>query len=140
MPAYEGFYARRESGNNLTQIRCKEMKRTRIDVHHHILPPEFVSKLNELGMTRGLGVSLPEWSPEKSLSFMKKNGIRTAVASIAVPDVVEDKTVLRDLTRWRLPLPGAINPDEAKAAYKNGILEVKMPKKEKKKKKEISIE
>lgn len=76
------------------------MKKTRIDVHHHILPPEFVSKLNELGVTKGLGVPLPEWSPEKSLTFMKKNGIRTAVASIAVPDVVEDTTVLRDLTRW----------------------------------------
>lgn len=39
-----------------------------------------------------------------------------------------------------LPLPAAIDADNAKATYKNGILEVKMPKIEKKKKKEISIE
>jgi len=40
----------------------------------------------------------------------------------------------------RLPLPSTVSPDDAKATYKNGILEVKMPKVEKKKKKEISIE
>ncbi len=40
----------------------------------------------------------------------------------------------------KLPLPAAVNPDGVKATYKNGILEVKMPKVEKKKKKEISIE
>jgi HSP20 family protein len=40
----------------------------------------------------------------------------------------------------RLPLPTTISPDDAKATYKNGVLEVKMPKMEKKKKKEISIQ
>jgi HSP20 family protein len=39
-----------------------------------------------------------------------------------------------------LPLPTAISPDDAKATYKNGVLEVKMPKIEKKKRKEISID
>lgn len=40
----------------------------------------------------------------------------------------------------RLPLPAVISPDDAKATYKNGVLEVKMPKMEKKKRKEISIQ
>lgn len=40
----------------------------------------------------------------------------------------------------KLPLPAAIKSENAKAAYKNGVLEVKMPKIEKKKKKEVSIE
>jgi HSP20 family protein len=40
----------------------------------------------------------------------------------------------------RIPLPTAIDPDKVKASYKNGVLEVKMPKAEKEKRKEISIE
>ena len=40
----------------------------------------------------------------------------------------------------KLPLPAPINADEAKATYKNGVLEVTMPKTEKKKMKEISID
>lgn len=40
----------------------------------------------------------------------------------------------------RLPLPTAVDADKVKATYKHGILEVTMPKMEKKKKKEISIE
>ncbi len=40
----------------------------------------------------------------------------------------------------RLPLPVPVNPDEAKATLNNGVLEVRIPKTEKKKKKEISIE
>ena len=40
----------------------------------------------------------------------------------------------------RLPLPSAVDSESAKATYRNGVLEVTMPKVEKKKKKEISIE
>lgn len=40
----------------------------------------------------------------------------------------------------RLPLPTAVDSDNAKATYKNGVLEVTIPKVEKKKKREISIE
>jgi len=76
------------------------MKKTRrIDVHHHILPPELVSKLKEVGVEDGLGVPLPEWSPEKSLSFMKKNKITTAIASTGIP-VAEDYAWLRELARF----------------------------------------
>lgn len=40
----------------------------------------------------------------------------------------------------RIPLPVGIDADETKATYKNGVLEVKMPKLEKEKRKEISID
>lgn len=40
----------------------------------------------------------------------------------------------------RIPLPAVIEPEKVKASYRNGVLEVKMPKAEKEKKKQISIE
>lgn len=33
----------------------------RTDVHHHILPSEFVSKLEDKGIETGLGVAFPKW-------------------------------------------------------------------------------
>ena len=37
-------------------------------------------------------------------------------------------------------LPSTIDPDNAKASYKNGVLEIKMPKSEVKKKRSLEIE
>jgi len=40
----------------------------------------------------------------------------------------------------KMPLPKTVDADKAKASYKNGILNVEMPKKEEEKKKKILIE
>ena len=75
-------------------------KNYRIDVHHHILPPEYVLKLKEIGITEAIGVSFHEWSPEKSLAFMKKVGIAIAITSISTPGVYfKDDTFSRNLAR-----------------------------------------
>ncbi len=39
-----------------------------------------------------------------------------------------------------IPLPSPVDPDNSKASYKNGVLEIKMPKTEIKKKKPLEIE
>lgn len=31
----------------------------RIDVHHHIIPPDYVDALSEIGVSSSLGVNLP---------------------------------------------------------------------------------
>ena len=38
-----------------------------------------------------------------------------------------------------LPLPAEINPDKVQAAFKNGVLEIRLPKSEEAKKKEIKV-
>lgn len=77
-----------------------EFKGKKIDVHHHILPENYISKLKEIGITEAIGVSFPEWSPEKSLSFMKKVGIDTAITSISAPGVCfKDDDYSRSLAR-----------------------------------------
>lgn len=59
----------------------------RIDVQHHIAPPEYVSMLKEIGITEAFGQPILVGTPEKSLAFMKKAGIATAIASVSTPGV-----------------------------------------------------
>lgn len=58
----------------------------RVDVHHHILPP-FYMDLRRAAPSVG---AMPSWSPEKSLEDMEKNGVRTAMLSLAVSGVAFD--------------------------------------------------
>jgi 6-methylsalicylate decarboxylase len=53
----------------------------RIDVHHHILPPNFVSALNSLNINWTGGPEKPEWSLQHAHDTMGAMGIDAAVAS-----------------------------------------------------------
>jgi 6-methylsalicylate decarboxylase len=61
-------------------------KRGRIDVHHHMLPP-FYMDLRRAAANVG---AMPAWSPSKSLVDMEKNGVTTAMLSLAVSGVTFD--------------------------------------------------
>jgi predicted TIM-barrel fold metal-dependent hydrolase len=61
-------------------------QRGRIDVHHHMLPP-FYMDLRRAVADVG---KMPEWSPNKSLDDMEKNGVTTAMLSLAVSGVSFD--------------------------------------------------
>jgi|SRR5579859_1231778 len=52
----------------------------RIDVHHHILPPEYVKAIAARRETR-----VPEWSPQRSLDELDGAGIATAMLSLVNP-------------------------------------------------------
>lgn len=58
----------------------------RIDVHHHILPPDYVRQVGDdrIGPLILAGKT-PEWSPAHSIAAMDRNGIETAVTSISAP-------------------------------------------------------
>jgi predicted TIM-barrel fold metal-dependent hydrolase len=60
----------------------------RIDVHHHILPPDYVRQVGDdrIGPLILAGRT-PEWSPAHSIAAMDRNGIETAVTSISAPGV-----------------------------------------------------
>jgi predicted TIM-barrel fold metal-dependent hydrolase len=56
-----------------------------IDVHHHILPPEYLDALAGLGITRSIGVPFPTWSLRQDLELMDKLGVQIAVVSFSTP-------------------------------------------------------
>lgn len=72
----------------------------RIDVHHHILPPVYLSALAKMGVTSGGGVPFPNWNVQKDLDVMDRNGIATAITSIpSIGDCISDNSFSRDLAR-----------------------------------------
>jgi predicted TIM-barrel fold metal-dependent hydrolase len=58
----------------------------RIDVHHHILPPEYVKAVggDRIGPLI-LSGKTPDWTPDMSIEAMDRNGIETAITSISAP-------------------------------------------------------
>ena len=72
---------------------------TLIDVHHHILPPVYVRTLGERLGIQGLFGSA-SWDVSKSLEFMDRNSIATAITSISGPgfwfgNAEETRTLVR---------------------------------------------
>ncbi|MFC1981726.1 amidohydrolase family protein [Chloroflexota bacterium] len=83
-----------------TQNTLTKSQNGRIDIHHHILPEEYIAKLKGIGITTAIGREFPDWSPKKSLSFMKKNGISKAITSISTPGVnLQDRAFSKNLAR-----------------------------------------
>ena len=58
----------------------------RIDIHHHLLPPDFIAWLNERNIEWTGGPAQPSWSPEAAIGVMNDHGIATAIASV-IPSV-----------------------------------------------------
>ncbi|WP_294228189.1 amidohydrolase family protein [uncultured Shimia sp.] len=70
------------------------------DVQHHFLPDFYAELLAKRGTTDVAGMSLPKWSPEKSLAAMDKMGIERAFLSLALPGVhLGDDGEARDIAR-----------------------------------------
>ena len=57
--------------------------KTRIDVHHHYIPPFHADAL----ASRRSGGRPPQWSPAKSLEDMDKSGIATSIVSVVQPGI-----------------------------------------------------
>jgi predicted TIM-barrel fold metal-dependent hydrolase len=73
----------------------------RIDVHHHILPPDYVRAVGDdrIGPLLVAGKT-PEWTPQHSIEAMDRNGIETSITSISAPGLwFGDVQTTRRLTR-----------------------------------------
>src|SRR2546428_4360580 len=67
----------------------------RIDVHHHVVPPEYLAAIAGRRDNR-----VPDWSPARSLEEMDRAGIGTALLSLVQPgvwfgDVAEGRRLAR---------------------------------------------
>ena len=63
----------------------------RIDVHHHLMPTEYVTTVGE----KVIGApapnrEVPKWDVAKSIDAMDRNGITSAVISVSAPGVLLD--------------------------------------------------
>ncbi len=59
----------------------------RIDVHHHIIPPEYLSSLKKVGISTAGNVPFPKWNIDSSIEAMDHLGIAIAITSISSPGI-----------------------------------------------------
>lgn len=77
---------------------------TRIDTHHHIVPPFYSEWLSKRGLDAG-GLPIPHWSIDGSRELMSLLSIKRAVFSVSTPGVepaegVEAAAVARQLNSY----------------------------------------
>jgi predicted TIM-barrel fold metal-dependent hydrolase len=76
--------------------------KTRIDVHHHYVPPVHA----DIMATKRSGGRPPQWTPQMSLDEMDKSGIATAIVSLVQPgawfddDVPLSRRLARDCNEY----------------------------------------
>ena len=64
-----------------------------IDVHSHIITPEFVSALESEGRLLDEGFPIPKWDAEAQLKWMDEARIATSVLTLAAPQPTSAKVV-----------------------------------------------
>ena len=64
-----------------------------MDVHSHIITPEFVSALENEGRLMDEGFPLPKYDVERHLGWMDEAGVQTSVLTLAAPQPTSPKVV-----------------------------------------------
>ena len=99
LPGTAGFMAQ-------TASRVGSSKPTRIDVHHHLFSPTYMSLSDPAGHGNPRSVpALAHWTPARAVEEMDKAGIATAVLSIATGGIPakqagESRTLARDSNEY----------------------------------------
>jgi 6-methylsalicylate decarboxylase len=70
---------------------------SRIDVHHHIIPPDYMAIVQSLGISEGGGVPITEWDAGAVLEWMNRYDISTVVASCPAPVYSSPQAYLPEL-------------------------------------------
>ena len=79
----------------LSMMTMSAMAQGVIDVHSHIITPEFMSALEKEGRLLDEGFPLPKWDAESQLKWMDEAGIQISVLTLAAPNPTS-VTVLRE--------------------------------------------
>ncbi len=84
-----------------TTERMSSIQPHRIDVHHHIIPADYLKAMERAGITDPIpGVDFPSWDVHTTLAAMDRQGIATAIVSISEPGVLfGDMELARNLAR-----------------------------------------
>ena len=64
-----------------------------IDMHSHIITPEFVSALENEGRLMDEGFPLPKYNVENHLKWMNEAGVQTSVLTLAAPQPASAQTI-----------------------------------------------
>lgn len=59
---------------------------SRIDTHHHVVPPDYAGWLDAKGVLAG-GLPIPSWDPTAATSLMDSIDVATAILSVSTPGV-----------------------------------------------------
>jgi 6-methylsalicylate decarboxylase len=59
---------------------------SRIDTHHHVVPPEYAAWLRDKGQEAG-GLPIPDWNAASALELMDRHDVEAAVLSVSTPGV-----------------------------------------------------
>jgi predicted TIM-barrel fold metal-dependent hydrolase len=65
--------------------QAEKTSKGHIDIHHHGVPNFYTQALSERGLGNVAGLSITEWSAQRSLALMDANGIQTAILSLPAP-------------------------------------------------------
>ena len=68
-----------------TMIATATMAQGVVDVHSHIITPEFISSLENEGRLMDEGFPLPKYNVESHLKWMDEAGVETSVLTLAAP-------------------------------------------------------
>src|ERR1700688_4534541 len=81
----------------------------RINVHHHLSPPPFISAVSASGFRDPLMIN---WTPEKSLADMDKAGVEVAMLSVTTPALgITSRQAARKLARECNEYPAKLRAD-----------------------------
>ena len=69
-----------------TEIKAQDV----VDVHSHIITPEFLSALGSEGRLMDEGFPLPKYDAQAHLRWMDEAGVQTSVLTLAAPQPVAE--------------------------------------------------
>ena len=92
---------------------------SRVDTHHHVVPPEYAAWLRRKGTEAG-GLPIPDWrSSQAALALMDERGVETAILSVSTPGVhlgddAEARAMARHVNEYAAEMGHAMHQQDPK--------------------------